>query len=211
MTTAAIYARFSSSRQREESIEDQVRVCRARIASEGWGMGPVYTDEARSGTGASGRPGFLRMVDEAQRGAFDVLVVYKLDRFSRNRYDSAVYRAKLRKAGVEVVSATEGVPDGPEGIILNSVLEGMAEYYSANLAQNVMRGMEGNALKCKHNGVRVFGYEDGADGLYHVDEREAPGGARRVPHGRVRGPQGRYSRRAQLVRVPHRQGAHVVG
>ena len=175
MTRAAIYARFSSSRQREESIEDQVRVCTERAMREGWDVGPVYADGARSGTDASRRPQFLRMVEDAGRGRFDVLLVYKLDRFARNRFDSATYRAKLRRAGVEVVSATEGVPDGPEGIILDSVLEGMAEYYSANLAQNVRRGMEGNALKCHHNGVRVFGYECSADGTYRVDGREAEG------------------------------------
>ena len=175
MTRAAIYARFSSSRQREESIEDQVRVCTERAMREGWDVGPVYADGARSGTDASRRPQFLRMVEDAGRGRFDVLLVYKLDRFARNRFDSATYRAKLRRAGVEVVSATEGVPDGPEGIILDSVLEGMAEYYSANLAQNVRRGMEGNALKCHHNGVRVFGYECAADGTYRVDGREAEG------------------------------------
>ena len=79
MTKAAIYARFSSSRQREESIADQVRVCTERIAREGWDVGPVYTDEARSGTDASGRPGFQKMVADAGRGRFDVLVVYKLD------------------------------------------------------------------------------------------------------------------------------------
>ena len=175
MTRAAIYARFSSSRQREESIEDQVRVCTERAMREGWDVGPVYADEARSGTDASRRPQFLRMVEDASRGRFDVLLVYKLDRFARNRFDSATYRAKLRRAGVVVVSATEGVPEGPEGIILDSVLEGMAEYYSANLAQNVRRGMEGNALKCRHNGVRVFGYECAADGTYRVDGREAEG------------------------------------
>ena len=175
MTRAAIYARFSSSRQREESIADQVRVCTERAVREGWEVGATYADEARSGTDASRRPQFLRMVDDAQRGDFDVLLVYKLDRFARNRYDSAVYRSKLRRAGVEVVSATEGVPEGPEGIILDSMLEGLAEYYSANLAQNVRRGMEGNALKCRHNGVRVFGYSCEPDGTYAVDEAEAPG------------------------------------
>ena len=74
---------------------------------------------------------------------------------------------------MELLSATEGVPDGPEGIILESVLEGMAEYYSANLAQNVKRGMEGNALKCHHNGVQVFGYDCMPDGTYRVNEHEA--------------------------------------
>ena len=175
MTRAAIYARFSSSRQREESIEDQVRVCSKYISDHGWELARTYADEARSGTDASRRPGFLRAVEDAQRGRYDVLVVYKSDRFARNRFDAAVYKARLRRSGVQVESATEGVPDGPEGIILESVLDGMAEYYSANLAQNVMRGMEGNALKCRHNGVRLFGYECAADGTYRINEREAEG------------------------------------
>lgn len=142
---AAIYARFSSHNQREESIDDQVRVCRAQAASDGCPVVAVYADHAISGT-TDRRPEFLRMVADAGKGRFDRLYVYKLDRFARNRFDSATYRAKLRKAGVDVVSASERVPDGPEGIMLESVLEGMAEYYSANLSQNIRRGMEGNAM-----------------------------------------------------------------
>ena len=170
-----IYARFSSHAQREESIMDQIRVCSDYAEREGIEIVATYADEARSGTNASGRPEFLRMVADAQRSDWDCVLVYKSDRFARNRYDAATYKAKLRKAGVELLSATEGVPDGPEGIILESVLEGMAEYYSANLAQNVKRGMEGNALKCLHNGVQVFGYDCMPDGTYRVNEHEAQG------------------------------------
>lgn len=168
---AAIYARFSSHNQREESIDDQVRVCRAQAASDGCPVVAVYADHAINGT-TDRRPEFLRMVADAGRGRFDRLYVYKLDRFARNRFDSATYRAKLRKAGVDVVSASERVPDGPEGIMLESVLEGMAEYYSANLSQNIRRGMEGNAMQCRSNGARFYGYRS-EGGRYVVDEDEA--------------------------------------
>lgn len=168
---AAIYARFSSHNQREESIDDQVRVCRAQAASDGCPVVAVYADHAISGT-TDRRPEFLRMVADAGKGRFDRLYVYKLDRFARNRFDSATYRAKLRKAGVDVVSASERVPDGPEGIMLESVLEGMAEYYSANLSQNIRRGMEGNAMQCRSNGARFYGYRS-EGGRYVVDEDEA--------------------------------------
>lgn len=168
---AAIYARFSSHNQREESIDDQVRVCRAQAASDGCPVVAVYADHAISGT-TDRRPEFLRMVADAGKGRFDRLYVYKLDRFARNRFDSATYRAKLRKAGVDVVSASERVPDGPEGIMLESVLEGMAEYYSANLSQNIRRGMEGNVMQCRSNGARFYGYRS-EGGRYVVDEDEA--------------------------------------
>ncbi|OUN47354.1 hypothetical protein B5G20_05145 [Collinsella sp. An7] len=174
MTRAAIYARFSSEKQREESIEDQIRVCRQYAEREGYEIAAVYSDEARSGTSADKREGFQRMVRDAQRTGWSAVIVYKMDRFARNRFDSATYKAKLRRAGTKVLSATEGIPDGPEGIILDSMLEGLAEYYSANLSQNVLRGMEGNALRCMHNGVALFGYRRNDDGTYSVNEDEAP-------------------------------------
>lgn len=173
MTTAAVYARFSSERQREESIADQLRVCRDFAAREGYDVVAAYTDEARSGTDAERRPGFQRMVRDAERAGWGAVIVYKMDRFARNRYDSAMYKARLKRCGTRLVSATEGIPDGPEGIILDAVLEGMAEYYSANLAQNVRRGMEGNALKCRHNGVTVYGYRCEPDGTYSIDKLES--------------------------------------
>ena len=122
MTRAAIYARFSSSRQREE-IHRGPRCACAREYAKAHGIDIVatYTDEAKEAAPRrTTGPGFQRMVADAGKGSFDALIVYKVDRFARNRYDSATYKAKLKRAGVELLSATEGVPDGPEGIILEA-------------------------------------------------------------------------------------------
>ena len=169
---AAIYARYSSSKQREESIEDQVRVCREVANRAGDTIVKVYADSAMSGT-TDARPEFRRMIADAPKGAWSRVYVYKLDRFARNRYDSATNKARLRKAGVELVSATESIPDGPDGILLESLYEGMAEYYSANLAQNVRRGMDGNAARCMSNGTSIYGYRRGEDGRFVVVDDEA--------------------------------------
>lgn len=170
----AIYARFSSERQREESIEDQVRVCREWAAREGWEVVAEYADRHISGR-TDRRPEFRRMVADAEAGAgWQAVVVYKLDRFARSRADSARYRMRLRAAGVRLLSATETIPDGPEGIIMEGVLDSFAEYYSAALGQNVRRGMHGNALKHKANGVLPMGYAVDAAGGYELDPREAP-------------------------------------
>ena len=107
------------------------------------------------------------MIKDSAKGLFDVIVVWKLDRFARNRYDSAHYKAALKKNGVRVLSAKENIADGPEGIILESMLEGMAEYYSAELSVKVIRGHTENALKCKYNGgTPTFGYLIDKDKLY---------------------------------------------
>lgn len=168
---AVIYARFSCSKQREESIEDQERVCRAHAAAQGWRVRRVYADRAMSAT-TDARPSFRRMLADAEKGAFQRVIVYKLDRFARNRYDAAVNRSRLKRCGVELVSATEPISDGPEGVLVESLLEGLAEYYSRQLSANVRRGIEGNALKCRANGRTVYGY-DIVDGCYVVNESEA--------------------------------------
>ena len=108
------------------------------------------------------RPQFLRMVADAERGAFSAVVVYKLDRFSRDRYDTATYKKKLQDLGVRVESAMESIPDSPEGLLLESLISGMNEYYVRNLAQNVRRGMMGNAERCLTNGNVVYGYPGSA-------------------------------------------------
>ena len=173
MASAVIYARYSSSGQREESIEDQVRVCTQEAERNGDAVVRVYADKATSGTSTEHRAAFAEMIADSARGSWSAVYVYKTDRFARNRYDSAIYKTKLKRNGVRVVSATERIEDGPDGILLEAVLEGMAEYYSANLGQNVRRGMHGNALKCRHNGVTVYGYDLGEDGCYHVNEEQA--------------------------------------
>ena len=168
---AVIYARFSCSKQREESIEDQERVCRQYADAQGWRVRKVYSDHAMSAT-TDARPSFKRMLADAEKGGFERVIVYKLDRFARNRYDAAVNRSKLRRCGVELVSATESISDGPEGVLVESLLEGLAEYYSRQLAENVRRGIEGNAMKCRANGRTIYGY-DIVDGEYRVNEQEA--------------------------------------
>ena len=115
------------------------------------------------------------MIKDSAKGLFDVVLVWKLDRFARNRYDSAHYKAQLKKYGVRVLSATENISEGPEGIILESLLEGMAEYCSAELSEKVIRGHTENALKCKYNGgTPTFGYTIDNDWHYQIDPRTAP-------------------------------------
>ena len=146
-----IYARYSSDNQREESIEGQLRECRQYADRNDITLLDPYIDRAYSAK-TDNRPSFLKMVKDSAAKKFDTIIVWKLDRFARNRYDSAHYKSILRKNGVRVVSATESISEGSEGILLESILEGMAEYYSADLAQKVIRGLTENALKCKYNG-----------------------------------------------------------
>ena len=143
---AAIYARFSSDNQREQSIEDQFRVCREYCASHSLTIVREYHDNAISGL-TDARPDFQRMIKDGERHVFDILVLYALDRFSRNKYDAAIYKARLKKAGVKFVYVTSPIGDGPEAALMESVLEGLAQYYSENLARSVKRGLQGNALK----------------------------------------------------------------
>ena len=133
-----------------------------------------YIDRALSAK-TDNRPEFQRMIKDSSKELFDVIIVWKLDRFARNRYDSAHYKAMLRKNGVKVVSATEVISEGAEGIILESVLEGYAEYYSAELSEKVIRGMTENALKCKYNGGAVpMGYVIDSEQHFKIDPLTAP-------------------------------------
>ncbi len=171
---AVIYARYSCDNQREESIEGQLRECREFAARKGMTLVDTYIDRAMSAK-TDNRPQFQKMIRESSKGFFDVVIVWKLDRFARNRYDSAHYKATLRKNGVKVTSATEIISEGAEGIILESVLEGYAEYYSAELSEKVIRGMTENALKCQYNGGFVpVGFRIDENKHYQLDELVAP-------------------------------------
>jgi len=168
-----IYARYSSEGQREESIEGQIRECREYCDKNGITVVRIYIDRALSAK-TDHRPEFQRMIKDSARGTFEAVVVWKLDRFSRNRYDSAHCKAALKKNSVRVVSAKENIAEGPEGIILESMLEGMAEYYSAELSVKVIRGHTENALKCKYNGgTPTFGYQIDAERHYQLDPNRA--------------------------------------
>lgn len=171
---AVIYARYSSDNQREESIEGQLRECMEFASRAEIDVIGNYIDRALSAK-SDNRPEFQRMIKDSYKHAFDCIIVWKLDRFSRNRYDSAHYKALLRKNGVKVISAMESISEGSEGILLESVLEGMAEYYSAELAEKVVRGMKENTLKGINNGGQVtFGYKLNAERKFEPNETTAP-------------------------------------
>ena len=173
--TAVIYARYSSDSQREASIEGQLRDCKAYAEKNGITVVGTYIDRAYSAK-TDDRPDFQRMIKDSGKKIFDVVLVWKLDRFARNRYDAVNYKYQLEKNGVHLVSAMEPISQGPEGIMVESMLIGMAEYYSAELALKVARGERENALQCKYNGgVVPLGFTIGKeDRLYHIDPETAP-------------------------------------
>ena len=171
---AVIYARYSSDSQREESIEGQLRECTEYAERNGITILRSYIDRALSARTAD-RPEFQNMIKDSEQKLFGVVLIWKLDRFSRDRYDSAHYKRILKKNGVKVVSVKENISDGPEGIILESMLEGYAEYYSADLSEKVVRGMTDNALKCKFNGGTMpIGYVIDAEQHFRIDPLTAP-------------------------------------
>lgn len=156
-----LYMRYSSDKQTEQSIEGQERVCSEFCKQNGYNIVDRYIDRATSAfKNTDKRTDFQRMIKDSEKKSFQAVVVYKLDRFSRNRYDSATYKSRLKKNGVRVISATENISDNPEGVILESVLEGMAEFYSKELSQKISRGLRESALKGKNiGGVVPLGYK----------------------------------------------------
>lgn len=167
-----IYARYSSHAQRDVSIEQQIRACRTFAERQGIHIVHVYEDRAVTGT-SDKRPGFQKMVADAKKHTWSYVIVYTLDRFARDRYDSAVYKRQLKDSGVKVLSAMENISDDPTGVLMESLLEGLAEYYSKELSRKIQRGMMDNASKCMVNGSLPLGYVRGEDGRYAIDEAEA--------------------------------------
>ena len=123
-----IYARYSSHSQTEQSIEGQLHTCYEYARNNGYLVVGEYIDRAQSGTTDS-RAEFQRMIADSDKHTFEGVLVYQLDRFARNRYDSAINKAKLKKNGVRVISARENISDDASGILVEGVLESMAEYY----------------------------------------------------------------------------------
>ena len=174
MKNAVIYARFSSHAQNEQSIEGQLAECRVFAEHNNLRIVREYIDRALTGT-TDKRPDFLQMIEDSKRKGFQFVIVYQLDRFARNRYDSATYKAKLKKNGVRVLSAKENITDDASGILIEGVLESMAEYYSAELSQKVKRGIALSASKCKYFGGTVaLGYKIDSEKNYIIDEETAP-------------------------------------
>ena len=168
------YARYSSDLQREESIEAQERAIKEFCDKEGLTIIKFYEDRAQSAK-TDDRTEFKKMINDCNKGEFDGIVVHKLDRFARNRYDSAHYKYIIKSHGIKLYSVTERLDDSPESVILESVLEGMAEYYILNLAREVEKGKMENALKCNHvGGIPPLGYDvDKATRKLVINENEA--------------------------------------
>lgn len=171
----ALYLRFSNEKQKEQSIEGQLRDCRAYCKQHGYRIVAVYVDRAKTGRKqVTKRVSFQQMILDSGNGLWNYVLVWQLDRFARNRYDSAVYKAKLRQNNVKVLSAMETISPNPEGIILEAVLEGMAEYYSAELSVKVSRGMKESAIKgMSVGGVLPLGYKI-ENKRYVIDPVTAP-------------------------------------
>ena len=145
MKTAVIYCRYSSDSQTEQSIEGQLRVCNEYAKSNDIVILDTYIDRAMTGTNDN-RPDFQRMIRDSAKRTFGYVLVYKFDRFSRNKYETAIHKKALKDNGVKVVSATEFVPDTPEGIIFESMLEGYE--HSMDIIKNQI-WIETVYIRCK--------------------------------------------------------------
>lgn len=170
---AVIYARYSSHSQTDQSIEGQLKVCYEYAQANNINVIDEYIDRAQTGTNDN-RLAFQKMISDSESHSFDLVIVYQFDRFARNRYDSAINKAKLKKNGVRVISVKENVSDDPSGILVEGVLESMAEYYSAELSQKIRRGMDINAQKCRSNGSNPgLGFKVDENREYYIDPVEA--------------------------------------
>ena len=172
--TAVAYARYSSAQQRDVSIDQQLKDIRAYAEREGYTIIYEYADRAKSGfKHVENRTEFQEMLRAAESGAFNTVIAWKVDRFGRDRRESAIYKGQLSDCGVSVVYAMEPIPDGAAGCLTEGMLEAIAEWYSRNLSENVKRGMNDNAQKALYNGVSIYGYRRGENNKYAIDEAEA--------------------------------------
>ena len=181
----AIYARVSSERQAEKelSIPAQLKALKKHALNRGWDVVAEYVDEAESARSAN-RPAFKDMIAAAKNTVkpFDCILVWKLSRFARNREDSVIYKSLLKRRKISVVSMNEHVDESPAGSLLEGIIEVIDEFYSANLAQDTIRGMKENAARGYRNGgTPPFGYRCTLESHGSVtkskltpDEREAP-------------------------------------
>lgn len=169
-----IYARYSSTSQRDASIEIQLKDCRKYCEDNGYTVIKEYVDRAKSGTNDN-RPDFQRMIMDSFKKAFECVIVYRFNRFARSRADSVIYKTKLKQNGIQVVSVHEPISDDPTGVILESLIEGIDEFYSLELRQKVISGMDSNGANCLSTGGNIaLGYKVGKDKHFEIDPDTAP-------------------------------------
>lgn len=173
MKKAAVYARYSSNNQREESITAQLRAARDYSKRKGYTIVQEYCDEALTGTNDN-RPAFQQLIRDAKSGMFEIVIFHKIDRNARNEYDYYFHKAQLQKYGVHYEYVAQNIDDSPEGQMTETLLVGMAAYYSRNLAKEAMKGMRENAYQARHNGgTPPLGYNVDPEGKYIINEEEA--------------------------------------
>ncbi len=171
---AVVYARYSSHKQGEQSIEGQLAAAYKYAGEHGYTIIHEYCDRAQTGRNDD-REQFQQMLKDTAKKQFEAVIIWKIDRFGRNREEIAFNKYRCKKNGVKVLYTAESIPDTPEGIILEAVLEGMAEYYSVQLATNVKRGMDIAASKGQSVGGTIpLGYRTGADKHLEPDPETAP-------------------------------------
>lgn len=163
MQRAALYIRVSTNDQLEFSPDAQKRALLEYAKRNKMTVDPIhiYLDEGISGTNAKKRPAFQTMIATAKKkpNPFDAILVHKFDRFARSREDSVVYKSLLkRECNVSVISITEQLEDDKFSVILEAMLEAMAEYYSLNLAEEVTKGMTEKATRGGFQASRMLGY-----------------------------------------------------
>ena len=172
MNNAVIYARFSSDKQTENSIEAQVRACEDYAEIHGYTINKIYSDEAVSAKNDR-RPEFQKMIKDAEKGLFQTVLVHKYNRFARRMIDHVTYEDKLNQAGVDLIAVAEDFGNGKEAVIMKALMRSLSEYYILDLSTEVKKGHKETALKGLHNGgYAPFGY-DVVGQKYVVNEMEA--------------------------------------
>lgn len=175
MEKAVIYARYSSDKQTEASIDAQVRACRDYAARKGFAVNAVYADEAISGKGAktASRAEYQRILRDAKKGAFDMILIHKYDRVARNVGEHVNLEIKLKEYGVRLVAVDQDFGDSKEAKIMRTMMWALSEYYIDNLASETTKGLVETAHKALHTGgTPPFGY-DVIDQHYVINEIEA--------------------------------------
>lgn len=170
--TGAIYARYSSHAQREESIEQQVEECTAFAEANGITVTEIYADKAISGR-TDRRNEFQRMMRDAEKRKFDIVIAYKSNRIARNMLHALQYEAKLDAFGIKTLYAKEEFGNTAAGRFALRTMMNVNQFYSENMAEDIRRGMRDNAEACKVNGSLPYGYKRGEDGKYAIDEPRA--------------------------------------
>ena len=171
--TAVIYARYSSHNQREASIEQQVAECQKFADANNLHIAEVYADKAISGK-TDRRPNFQRMMRDAGKGKFQYVVAWKSNRMGRNMLDAMMNDSRLRDMGVRCLYTEEDFDDTAAGRFALRNMMNVNQFYSENMAEDIMRGMMDNARKCMvNNGGLPLGYKKGEDGRYAIDEAGA--------------------------------------